>query len=121
MGLYELQVYDSYAVKIYADGSAAAIYGQTPPMVNVCRPSGEWQSYDVAFTAPEFKECKLIKAATITVLHNGVIVHNKTKILGPTTHGAALPYRAHAAKLPISFQGHNSPVEYRNIWIRSME
>ncbi|KAA3656156.1 MAG: DUF1080 domain-containing protein [Calditrichaeota bacterium] len=120
MQLYELQVYDSYSSKIYADGSAAAIYGQIPPMVNVCRPPGQWQSYDVIFTAPRFENDKLVTPAQITVFHNGVVVHNNTEIFGPTAHKKSLPYKAHAARVPIKFQGHNSPVEYRNIWIRDL-
>lgn len=120
MGLYELQIYDSFSSKIYADGSAAAIYGQTPPKVNVSRRPGEWQSYDVIFKAPVFKERKLVEQGTITVLHNGVFVHNNTKILGPAAHKTTKPYRPHAAKLPIMIQGHSSPVEFRNIWIREL-
>ena len=120
MGLYELQIYDSYSSKIYADGSAAAIYGQTPPMVNVCARPGQWQSYDVIFTAPVFKDGKLIEAARITVLHNGVLVHNHTKIQGPTGHRVVLPYQAHAPRLSLMIQGHKSPVMFRNIWIRNL-
>lgn len=121
MGLYELQVFDSYMCKIYADGSAAAIYGQTPPMANASRKSGEWQSYDIVFTAPRFEGGKLVKEAFITVIHNGVLVHNHTKILGPTGHRRFQEYTPHAARLPIHFQAHGSPVQYRNIWIRELE
>lgn len=120
MGLYELQIYDSYSSKIYADGSAAAIYGQTPPSVNACRRPGQWQSYDGIFTAPVFKDGKLVEPATVTVLHNGVLVHHNTEILGPTAHRATLPYEPHTAELPIMIQGHGSPVEFRNIWIREL-
>jgi hypothetical protein len=120
MGRYELQVFDSYSCKIYADGSAGAIYGQTPPLVNVCRKPGEWQSFDVVFTAPRFKGDKLVSPAYMTVFHNGVLIQNNTEILGPTGHKSAKPYQPHAARLPISFQAHNSPVEYRNIWIRDL-
>ena len=122
MGLYELQVYDSYSSKIYADGGAASIYGQVPPLVNACRRPGEWQSYDVVFMAPKFdKDGKLLEAARITVLHNGVVVHNNTKIMGPMAYKYFCPYKAHAAKLPITIQGHASPVEYRDIWIRELK
>jgi len=120
MHLYELQIYDSFSSKIYADGSAAAIYGQTPPMVNVCDRPGQWQSYDVIFIAPVFKGGKLVEEARITVLHNGVLVHNNTKILGPTAHRTTRPYKPHVAQLPIMIQGHSSPVEFRNIWIREL-
>ena len=120
MQRYELQVFDSYTSKIYADGSAGAIYGQTPPLVNVCQPPGKWQTYDVVFTAPKFAEGKLIEPARITVLHNGVLIQNNTRILGPTKHKKALPYQPHAAKLPFFLQGHSNPVEFRNIWIREL-
>ncbi len=122
MGLYELQVYDSYSSKIYADGSAAAIYGQIPPLVNACRRPGEWQSYDVIFMAPKFDtDGKLLEAAGITVLHNGVLVQNNAKIMGPMAYKNFFPYKAHAAKLPITIQGHASPVAFRDIWIRELD
>ena len=122
MGLYELQVYDSYSSKIYADGSAAAIYGQIPPLVNACRKPGEWQTYDVIFMAPKFdKDGKLLEAARITVLHNGVLVQNNAKIIGPMAYKNFFPYKAHAAKLPITIQGHVSPVEFRDIWMRELD
>ena len=120
MGSYELQIYDSYTAKIYADGSAAAIYGQTPPLVNVCRKPGEWQTYDIAFTAPVFDHNTLVSPARITVFHNGFLVQNNTKINGPTGHKKANSYTPHAPKSPLVFQGHNSPVEFRNIWIRDL-
>ena len=121
MGQYELQIYDSFSSKIYADGSAAAVYGQMPPMVNACRRPGQWQSYDVIFKAPLFKDAKLIEPARVTALHNGVLVHNNTKILGPTTHRGTRSYKAHATRLPITIQGHASPVAFRNIWIRELD
>jgi hypothetical protein len=121
MGLYELQIYDSFSSKIYADGSAAALYGQTPPLVNVCRQPGEWQSFDVIFTAPVFRQKKLVSPGLVTAFHNGVLVHHNTEIKGPTAHQQAQPYKAHAPKLPISIQGHGSPVAFRNIWIRELD
>jgi len=120
MGRYELQIFDSYACKIYADGSAASIYGQTPPAVNACKRPGEWQSYDVIFTAPVFRDEKLVEEARITVLHNGALVHNHTKILGPTRHKSTLPYKSHAPRQSIDIQGHSSPVEFQNIWVREL-
>ncbi len=120
MGKYELQIFDSYSCEIYADGSAASIYGQTPPLFNVCRKPGEWQTYDIYFTAPLFKNGQLEKPATITVLHNGVFVQVNTEIKGPTRHKQALPYEPHPPRLPFYFQGHGNPVEYRNIWIRDL-
>ena len=120
MGVYELQIYDSYSSKIYADGSAAAMYGHTPPLVNACRKPGEWQQFDIVFTAPVFEDGELVEPGWITVLHNGVLVHNHTKILGPTAHRVFEPYKPHAAMLPLMIQGHGSPVEFRNIWIRRL-
>ncbi|MDA3923216.1 MAG: DUF1080 domain-containing protein [Kiritimatiellae bacterium] len=91
------------------------------PTRHSCRGPGQWQSYDVIFTAPVFKEGKLLEAARITVLHNGVLVQNNTKILGPMAYKATYPYKPHAAELPLMIQGHNSPVEFRNIWIRELD
>ena len=121
MGKYEVQVFDSYSVELYADGSAASVYGQTPPMFNVCRKPGEWQTYDIYFTAPVFEGADLVTPATITMLHNGVFVHINTEITGPTRHNKVLPYEAHEARRPFYLQAHGSPVEYRNIWIRDLE
>jgi hypothetical protein len=120
MGHYELQIFDSYTCKIYADGSAGAVYAQTPPLVNVCRKPGEWQSYDIHFTAPVFEGEKLLKPAYITVLHNGVFIHNNTEILGTTAHKKDQAYKAHPARMPFSLAGHGSPVQFRNIWIRDL-
>lgn len=121
MGLYELQIYDSFSSKIYADGSAGAVYGQTPPLVNVCRRPGEWQTYDILFRAPVFEDGTLAQPATITVLHNGVAIQDDTKILGPTAHRSVVNYKPHASKLPLMLQGHGSPVGFRNIWIRELK
>lgn len=120
MQRYELQIFDSYSCKIYADGSAGAIYGQTPPLVNVCRKPGEWQSFDIIFTAPVFDGEELVSPARITAFHNGVLIQNDTEILGPTKHKSAKPYVAHPAKQPLLIQAHGSPVAYRNIWIREL-
>jgi hypothetical protein len=120
MGLYELQIYDSFSSKIYADGSAGAVYGQTPPLVNVCRRPGEWQTFDVIFKAPIFAGGELTHPARITVLHNGVVIQNNTTITGPVAHRNVRNYKPHAAKLPLMLQGHGSPVAFRNIWIREM-
>lgn len=124
MGLYEIQIFDSHvsnAVQIYSDGQAASIYGQTPPLVNACRAPGEWQTYDILFTAPVFDGDKLIQRAKITMLHNQVLVHLNQEIMGPMTHRNILPYKAHPAKLPLILQGHGSPVRFRNIWIRPLD
>jgi hypothetical protein len=122
MGLYEVQILDSYRNETYFDGQAGAIYKQTPPMVNACRKPGAWQSYDILFTAPRFdKAGKLLKPAYITVLHNGVLIQNHFQIQGATAWEKAPEYAAHPPKLPIYLQYHGNPVRFRNIWIRELE
>ena len=106
--------------QIYPDGQAASIYGQTPPLVNACRKPGQWQSFDIVFTAPVFEGEKLVKRAKVTVFHNGVLVHWDQEIMGPMTHRRIDPYRPHPAKLPLVLQGHSSPLRFRNIWIRPL-
>lgn len=121
MGLYEIQVLDTWNNTSYADGTAGALYGQFPPDVNVSRPSGEWQSYDILFTAPKFSESgDLESPAKVTLLHNGVAVHHNRELLGPTVHRTLPPEGAHAEKLPLKLQNHGDPVRYRNIWIRPL-
>lgn len=124
MGQYEIQIFDSWhghAAHIYPDGQAASIYGQTPPMANVCRPPGQWQSFDILFTAPRFQDGKLQKRAVVTMLHNGVVVHLNQPIMGQAVHGDVAEYQAHPPKLPLAMQGHHSPVRFRNIWIRDLK
>lgn len=119
MKRYEIQILDSYNNKTYFDGQAAAIYKQSPPMVNACRKPGEWQTYDIIFNAPRFDaQGNLKKPAYVTVLQNGVIVQNHTKILGSTFYEQPPKYEAHAAKEPIFIQFHGNPVRFRNIWVR---
>jgi hypothetical protein len=122
MGMYEVQVLDSYESVTYADGQAAAIYGQYPPLVNASRSPGEWQSYDIVFRRPRFNERgELVQPARITVLHNGVLVHDAVTLTGPTAHRRRPPYSAHADRLAISLQDHASPVRFRNVWVRDLE
>jgi hypothetical protein len=122
MGRYEVQVLDSYNAKTYPDGQAAAIYGQYPPLVNACRKPGEWQTYDIIFTAPRFSsDGKLVTPAYETVLHNGVVVHNHTEVLGPMAFRALPHYTPHPPKGPISLQDHGCLVRYRNIWVRELK
>jgi hypothetical protein len=121
MGLYEVQVLDSYQNDTYPDGQAAAIYGQYPPLVNACRPPGEWQGYDIVFRRPRFRpDGGLVTPARITVVHNGVLVQDAVEPWGPTSWLQALPYTAHADRLPLGFQDHGNPVRYRNIWLREL-
>ena len=122
LGKFEIQVLDSYQNITYPDGQAAAMYGQYPPLVNVARAPGEWQTYDIVFTAPRFAADSTVeKPATVTVLHNGVVVHNGTAYWGPTRHKSVLPYTADMASGPIMLQDHGNPVRYRNIWIRALK
>jgi hypothetical protein len=119
-GRYELQVLDSYQNKTYFNGQAGAVYSQHAPLVNVSRKPGEWQSYDVIFHAPRFDENgKLSKAATITVLQNGVLVQDHVEIQGPTGQSPT-KYETHPLKQPLVLQDHGNPVRFRNIWIREL-
>jgi hypothetical protein len=119
-GLYEIQIFDSYNIKLYPDGQAAAVYAQTPPMVNATRPPGQWQSYHIIFTAPVFEKEKLISPARITMFHNGVLVHLNQEIYGATGHLVLPHYNRPISKGPIILLGHNCPVRFRNIWIRNL-
>jgi len=120
MSLYEVQVLDSYESKTYPDGQAAAIYGQYAPLVNACRPPGQWQSYDIVFHGPRFDPAgKVVRPATFTVLHNGALVQDHVAVLG-LTDGEHQPYRKTQTKLPVKLQDHNHPVRFRNIWIREL-
>ena len=120
MSLYEVQVLDSYQSETYPDGQAAAIYGQYAPLVNACRPPGQWQSYDIVFHGPRFDSAgKVVRPATFTVLHNGVLVQDHVTVLG-LTDGEHELYRQTPTKLPLKLQDHNHPVRFRNIWIREL-
>jgi hypothetical protein len=121
MGLYEIQVLDSYQSKTYADGQASAVYGQYPPLVNASRPPGQWQTYDIIFHGPRFAaDGKLARPARVTVVYNGVLVQDNVELTGPTAHHARPPYTPTPEKLPLTLQDHNHPVHYRNIWIRNL-
>jgi hypothetical protein len=118
---YEIQVLDSFGNKTYADGSAGSVYGQYPPQVNACLKPGEWQVYDIIYTAPRFcAEGKLISPAYLTVIHNGVVIQNHVQLTGPTSWIDRAPYHAHPEKQPISLQDHGNPVRFRNIWVREL-
>jgi hypothetical protein len=122
MGVYEVQVLDSYQSATYPDGQAAAVYGQYPPLVNASRPPGQWQTYDIVFHRPRFDSAgKLASPARMTVFHNGVLVQDDVTLTGPTGHQQRPPYQAHADRLPLSLQDHGHPVRYRNIWVRELE
>lgn len=124
MGKYEIQVLDSYENTTYPDGQAGAIYGRNVPLVNACRKPGEWQSYDVVFHRPVFEDGKVVKRATFTVFHNGVLIHDHIELsggcgwLGPH---AVTGYEPHGDKGPIELQDHGNPVVFRNIWVRELK
>jgi hypothetical protein len=121
MGRYEIQVLESYTNVTYADGQAASIYGQWPPLVNASRPQNEWNVYDIFFEAPRFEGEKLVRPAYVTVVHNGVLVQHHQEIIGRAIHRKVATYSPHAAEEPLSLQDHNQPVRYRNIWIRRIK
>jgi hypothetical protein len=119
-GVFEIQILDSFDNVSYADGQAAAMYGQHPPLVNASRGPGQWQSYDIAFTAPRFDGATLATPASVTVLHNGVLVHNARPFWGPTAHKRIGQYEPSNARGPIRLQDHGNPVRFRNIWVRDL-
>lgn len=121
MDTYEIQILDSYQNETYHDGQAGAVYKQTPPQVNATRPPGEWNVYDVIWTAPRFNEDGSLKSpAYVTALHNGVLILNHFEVKGDTPYSRPPEYRKHADRLPIRLQDHGNPVRFRNIWIREI-
>ncbi len=124
MAQYEIQVLDSYENTTYPDGQAAALYGRKEPLVNSSRKPGEWQTFDIVFHRPIFKNGEVVKRATFTVFHNGVLVHDNYELSGGTGwrgKHAATRYVPHDDKGPLELQDHGYPVVYRNIWIRELE
>jgi hypothetical protein len=124
MGVYEVQVLDSYQNTTYPDGQAGALYGRKVPLVNACRKPGEWQTYDIIFHRPVFDGDKVVKRATFTVLHNGVLIQDHYELTGGTNWKgphAVTPYTPHGDKGPIELQDHGNPVLFRNIWIRELK
>jgi hypothetical protein len=123
-GIYEVQVLDSYENVTYPDGQCAALYGRGVPLVNASRKPGEWQSYDIIYHRPIFKGSKVVRKATFTVFHNGVLVQDHVELTGGTgwqgPH-AISEYEPHEDKGPIMLQDHGNPVRYRNIWIRELK
>jgi tetratricopeptide (TPR) repeat protein len=121
-GRYEVQVLDSWHNTTYADGQAASIYGQYPPLVNASRPPGTWQSYDIVYTRPRFGATGTVTTpAYLSVWHNGVLVQDHRPLVGPTANGSRPPYEAHPDRLRIGLQDHEHPVRFRNIWYRPLE
>lgn len=120
--LYEVQVLDSYNNRTYRHGQAGGIYKQYAPLLNVSKGPGEWQVYDIIYTAPRFNnDGTYFTPPTVTVLQNGVLVQNNVKLRGPTEYVGIPEYfvEKHGPK-SISLQDHGNPVSYRNIWIREL-
>lgn len=121
MGQYEVQVLDSYNNRTYSNGQAGSLYKQHIPLVNASRKPGEWQTYDIIFTAPKFNnDGSLQSPAYCTVLHNGVLIQHHVELKGGTVYIGQPSYTKHADKLPIILQDHGNPVKFRNIWIREL-
>lgn len=119
MGRYEVQVLDSYDNETYFDGQCGAVYKQQPPMVNASRKPGEWQTMDIIFTAPKFNDDGTVASpAYVTVLHNGVLLHNHFELTGSTSYIEAPKYSKHGEKESLNIQFHGNPVRFRNIWVR---
>ena len=122
MGLYEIQVLDSYENPTYADGHAGAIYGQFPPLAIAMSPRGQWNVFDIVFEAPEYQSDELVSPATMTLLHNGVLCHLRQVMQGPTKHRELASYATpHGPRGPVVLQDHGDPVRFRNIWIRELD
>jgi hypothetical protein len=122
-GGYELQVLDSYRNETYVNGMAGSIYKQSIPLVNASLPPGQWQTYDVVWTAPRFRaDASLESPARVTALLNGVVVQNDFELRGVTLYIGQPRYHAHGNS-PILLQAHGDPsppISYRNIWVRPL-
>jgi hypothetical protein len=120
---YELQILDSFANKTYVNGQAGSVYKQYPPLANAMRPPGEWQSYDIAWTAPTFNGDGSLKTpAYLTAFHNGVLIQNNVPLQGETVYRGRPGYKAHGPS-PIKLQDHgdpSQPISFRNIWVREL-
>jgi hypothetical protein len=122
MGRYEVQILDSFNNETYVDGQAAAIYKQSPPLVNASRGPGQWQTYDIIFDAPKFNDDgSVAKPARVTVLHNGVLVQHAYELQGGTAYDKPPSYTKHPEKQPLNIQYHGNPVRFRNIWVREFK
>lgn len=120
---YELQILDSYNNKTYTNGQAASIYKQYIPLVNAAKKPGEWQTYDVIWTAPVFNEDGSLRTpARVTVFHNGILVQNNAELKGETVYIGKPAYKKHGPA-PIKLQDHgdpSEPISFRNIWLREL-
>ncbi len=121
-GIYEIQVLDNYNNRTYRNGQAGSIYKQTAPLVNASKAPGEWQTYDIIYTAPRFNEDgTYFTRPVVTVIHNGVLVQNRVEVRGPTEYIGIPEYsiKQHGDG-PIILQDHGNPIGFRNIWIREL-
>ena len=116
---YELQVLDSYNNVTYGNGQAGALYKQVPPRVNAMRPTGEWQSYDILYTAPRFNGTERVSPGYVTLMHNGVVLHNHQEIAG-TTEWIGPPQIDQHGCAPLKLQDHGNKVSFRNMWVREL-
>jgi len=120
---YEVQILDSWKNKTYVNGQAASIYKQSAPLVDAMRPPGEWQTYDVVWSAPVFETGGALKTpAYVTVFHNGVLVQNHFQLTGETRYIGQPSYRPYD-RAAIKLQAHgdpSAPISFRNIWIREL-
>jgi hypothetical protein len=120
---YEMQVLDCYNNTTYVNGQTASIYKQSIPLANACKKPGEWQTYDIIWTAPRFNDDGTLKSpARVTALHNGVLVQNNFELKGVTRYIGSPEYKKHGAS-PIKLQAHgdpSEPISYRNIWVREL-
>lgn len=127
-GMYEVQILDNFENLTYPDGQCGAIYGQTPPLVNACKRPGQWQTYDVIFEGPRWDDKgTVIRNASVTVLHNGIVLHNKRELIGCTdgiggvAHKSLAKYgQPHSPEVFIDLQDHGNPIRFRNVWIREL-
>ena len=121
MKTYEVQILDSYDNRTYSNGQAGSVYKQHPPLVNAMRKPGEWNTYDIFFTAPRFNaDGMVLTPARVTVIHNGVLVQNAVELKGPTEYIGIPNYKAHPEEMPLMLQDHGDLVSFRNIWVRKL-
>lgn len=119
-GRYEVQILNSWENPTYVNGQAGSVYKQQPPLVNASRKPGEWQSFDIIYTAPRFSESgSLESAGRVTVFHNGVLIQNNVEIQGNTVYRGQPSYNSHGPA-PVVLQDHRDEVSFRNIWIREL-
>lgn len=118
---YEIQILNGYENTTYPDGAGASFYGQHPPLVNPCRPKGDWNTFDIIYTSPRWnEEGSLASPGRATVLFNGVLVQNNQAFTGTTVHGNTTKYGSPHGPGPIRIQDHTDPLQFRNMWVRPL-